>query len=109
MVSFSFSVVNDRWEIRGGLICVLWSGRSEVEIALIVSLSGVQVWNLQSSRVVAVVCESIQERGRDEGREIYYLEKVRTSLVWGTLGNVKVDLLSFQYLSYLPTYLPHLC
>lgn len=36
-------------------------------MVLILSLSGVQVWNLQSSRVVAVVCESIQERGRDEG------------------------------------------
>lgn len=64
---FSLSVVNDRREIRRALICALWSGRSEAEIALIVSLSGVQVWNLQSSRVVAVVCESIQERGRDEG------------------------------------------
>lgn len=36
-------------------------------MVLILSLSSVQVWNLQSSRVVAVVYESIQERGRDEG------------------------------------------
>lgn len=36
-------------------------------MVLVISLSGVQVWNLRSSRVVAVVYESIQERGRDEG------------------------------------------